>query len=136
MAQLITWSPKLSVGVDSIDSQHQALVGIVNRLNDAMCAGKSADVMGRLLDELITYTAGHFAHEESIMRKHAYPGFAAHKKQHDELVHTALDLQTKFKAGQTRIGIEVMRFLRTWLSEHIQGTDRELGAFCNERMVA
>lgn len=70
------------------------------------------------------------------MRKSAYPGYAAHKKEHDDLVKTAVDLQAKFKSGETRLSVDVLRFLRNWLTTHIQGTDRTLGVFCIEKKVA
>ena len=136
MTALMTWNSKLDVGVAGIDQQHRKLVDILNRLNDAMQTGRGADVLGQVLDDLIKYTASHFAFEEGLMRKSAYPGYAAHKKEHDDLVKTAVDLQAKFKSGETRLSVDVLRFLRNWLTTHIQGTDRTLGVFCIEKKVA
>ena len=50
---LITWSSMFSVGVAEIDNQHKKLVELINQLNDAMHAGKGADVMGKVLSELV-----------------------------------------------------------------------------------
>jgi hemerythrin len=136
MAALMTWNSKLDVGVAGIDQQHRKLVDILNRLNDAMHTGHGTDVLGAVLDDLVKYTANHFAFEEDLMRKHGYPAYPAHKKEHDDLVKTAVDLQTKFKSGETRLSIDVLRFLRNWLTTHIQGTDKALGAFCQEKKVA
>jgi hemerythrin len=36
---LMTWTPKLSVGVAVLDEDHKKLVGMVNELYDAMQAG-------------------------------------------------------------------------------------------------
>ena len=129
MPDLISWSDKLSVSVGSIDSQHQELVKMLNDLNNAMGSGAADAVMGDILDGLIAYTATHFKHEEGLMQKHQYPKFAEHKKMHDDFVAKVVDTQQKFNAGQARVTIEVMMFLKNWLTTHIQRTDKELGAF-------
>ncbi len=136
MKELISWSDKLSVTIDSIDDQHKELVRMVNDLNAAMGDGRANDVMGKILKDLINYTVTHFQHEETLMTKHAYPGFAKHKKEHENLVEKVLALQGKFEAGEARMTIEVMMFLKNWLTAHIQGTDKELGVFLSSRQAA
>lgn len=132
MAKLIEWEDKLSVSVDSIDEEHKVLIGLVNELNDAMLEGRGNEIMGHVLDELIKYTATHFAHEEQMMQERDYPDYVMHKTEHDLLVGAVVELQKKFEAGQSRISIEVMRFLKEWLQTHILGTDMRLGAFLSK----
>jgi len=136
MKDLFSWSDKLSVTVDSIDEQHKELVRMVNELNAAMGEGRANDVIGKILKDLIAYTVTHFKHEETLMNTHAYPGFAKHKKEHENLVEKVLALQSKFEAGQARMNIEVMLFLKNWLTAHIQGTDKELGVFLSSTQAA
>lgn len=138
MANLITWSDKLSVSVNSIDNQHKELVNMINDLSNAVTAGsgKGNEIIGDILKRLINYTASHFKHEESLMRTHNYPDFAKHKQEHDHLVKKVLDLQQKFESGNARMTIEVMMFLKNWLTKHIQGTDTKLGQFLSEKKVA
>jgi hemerythrin len=68
---LMTWGPKLSVGVPQIDDQHKKLIELVNRLNEAMIAGHGRDLIGSTLSELVKYTQYHFACEERLMSTHA-----------------------------------------------------------------
>lgn len=136
MTDLITWSDKLSVSIDSVDNQHKHLVDMVNELNAAMSTASGNEVMGDILKRLINYTATHFQHEENLMQKHGYPGYAEHKRQHDELVEKVMDLQKKFENGNARMTIEVMMFLKNWLTEHIQGSDAEMGRFLATKQVA
>ena len=126
---LIQWGSALEVGNTSIDTQHKKLVAMVNELNDAMTQGKAKDVMGKLLKELIDYTVTHFSMEEQLMKTHAYSDRANHVKQHDELKAAVTKLQGEFASGKTMITIEVMRFLKDWLSNHILITDKALGKF-------
>jgi hemerythrin-like metal-binding protein len=135
MPDLISWSDKLSVSVGSIDGQHQQLVKMLNDLNNAMGSGAADSIMGEILDGLISYTATHFKHEESLMQTHKYPKFAEHKKLHDDFVAKVVDTQKKFNEGQARVTIEVMMFLKNWLTTHIQRTDKELGDFLVSKSV-
>lgn len=136
MADLITWSEKLSVSVDSVDSQHKRLVTMVNELNAAMASAAGNEILEDILERLVDYTATHFRYEEELMKKHGFPGYDAHKRKHDDLVEKVLDLQKKFKSGNARMTIEVMMFLKNWLTQHIQGTDAEMGRFLATSQVA
>lgn len=133
---LMDWGPKLSVGVREFDAEHQKLVGMVNDLFDAMNAGKGKDRLAPILDGLISYTVSHFQHEERLMQQHAFPGYVAHKDEHDKLTHQVADIQQKFKAGATAaLSVEVMNFLKNWLIKHIMGTDKAYTAFLNGKGV-
>ena len=67
---LIAWDQGFSVGVGSIDEQHKKLIGLLNDLHDAMRFGKGRDVLGKVLAELIDYTAYHFRTEEGLFAKY------------------------------------------------------------------
>lgn len=90
-AELIRWTPELSVGIDEIDSQHKELVDVLNQLHVAImerhatprhAARDAAEILNRLVD----YTRIQFAVEEALMRLLEYPDYEAHKAQHEELV--------------------------------------------------
>ena len=49
--------------VEEIDREHQTWFGAVNRIHEAMLAGKGKDTLGTLLAEMTQYTFDHFAHE-------------------------------------------------------------------------
>lgn len=125
---LMSWNEKMSVGVASLDEEHKKLVGMLNELFDGLQAKKNTETLGRVLDGLIAYTADHFKHEEQAFAQTGYPDAAAHKKEHDDLTKQVLEVQKKYKAGQTgTLTMEVMAFLKNWLANHIQGSDRKYG---------
>lgn len=80
-------------------------------------------MLGFILARLVQSTAGHFAHEERLMRLHDYQDLEAHKAQHDALTRQVLEFQAKFQAGQATMTVQVLQFLKNWLVEHIQGSD-------------
>lgn len=129
---LISWSNMLSTGVSEQDAQHKKLIDLINQLNDAMQAGKGADVLGKVLSELVNYTVFHFGYEEKLMAQHKYEDTAAHKAEHLKFVQTAGDLKKKFDSGSAVISVEIMNFLRDWLTSHIMKTDKRLGQALNK----
>jgi len=123
MIRMFEWKNDFATGIGSIDAQHQSLFAIGRELYSAMSEGQGRAVIGRILERLVQYTTVHFAHEERLMKLHSYPGFAAHKVQHDALVKQVLALQTEFQAGRATLAVPVLQFLKEWLEKHIQKTD-------------
>jgi len=119
------WTLKLSVGISSYDREHQRLVKIINDLHAAMQVGQGAAQLGAILDGLISYAQTHFANEERAMARHKFPGFPAHKAEHEALTQQVRAIHEKFTAGATdALSAETMTFLKAWLLNHIHGTDR------------
>ncbi len=132
---MITWDISLRVGVDIVDNQHKKLVDLINRLYDAMIAGKGRQALGGILSELIDYTVTHFNTEENLFRQYGYPGAPDHIKEHHHLTKTAKELQTASDSGKTTITLDVMNFLKDWLVNHIMKSDKSFGPFLNAHGV-
>ena len=123
-AAFIEWTEALSVGDSAIDQQHKRLIQIINKLHDAMRSQTAKAVLGELLEQLIAYADEHFSYEESRMQACAYPHLVSHQRLHTELLGQVRDLQTKFNQGKRNMNMELMNFLKAWLTEHIQKTDQ------------
>jgi hemerythrin len=132
---LMNWKDDYSVKVRTIDQQHKKLIELLNQLYDAMRAQKGKEVLGQVLNELVTYTNTHFTFEEGLMQKHSYPAFESHKLQHQMLVKKVLEFQKEFSAGRATGTIDVMNFLKDWLNDHILGTDRQYASFFETKGV-
>ncbi|MFZ3265325.1 MAG: bacteriohemerythrin [Terriglobales bacterium] len=132
---LLQWNESYSVQVTSLDQQHQTLFRTINELHEALRAGHAKDLVGKVLQRLIDYTASHFAAEEAILERNGYPGLAAHRAAHKALVSQVLKFQKDFEAGNGGIAVEIMTFLQKWLREHIQDTDKKYGPFLNEKGI-
>jgi hemerythrin-like metal-binding protein len=136
MLSMYEWNNDYSVGIGSIDAQHQNLFRIVGELYAAMSAGQGKTVLAKTLDRLVQYTASHFAHEERLMGLHGYPDLAAHKAQHDALKAKVLQFQADFESGHVAMTTQLFQFVNDWLVVHIQGTDRKYVPFLIEKAVA
>jgi hemerythrin len=118
------WTDKYSVGVPSIDGQHKRLIEIINSLYESMRAGQGEIALGKLLEDLASYTRTHFRAEEKLLESNGYPELAVHKKVHEALAAQVMDLIAQHKAGKTALSIQTGNFLKNWLSNHILNTDK------------
>ena len=129
---LIQWNDSLSVNVAEIDRQHQKLVVMLNEMNDALKQGKGKEVLGKILNDLTSYTATHFKTEEKYFALYRYPETAGHKKEHLAFVKKVSDFKDGFEKGKFSVTIELMQFLCDWLKNHIKGTDKKYSVFFNQ----
>ena len=133
---LMTWNDRMSVGVAEIDVEHKRLVAMLNDLYDGIQSGRGKEALGKTLDGLVAYTGNHFQHEERLFVQTGYPAAVAHKLEHETLVTQVLEIQAKYKAGATEVlSLEVMGFLKTWLAQHIMGSDRKYGPHFNSKGI-
>ncbi len=129
MKALIEWNPELSIGIEEIDEQHKVLVGLLNRMFEAVVERSDHVVVHEILNELIQYTVIHFAVEESLMRIFNYPEYEIHKAHHEDLKIQVLELQNRLKNSHEPVSMDVLHFLRNWLRKHILIEDHKLGPF-------
>ena len=132
---LMTWTDDFSVELDSIDAQHHRLIDLINELHDAMLAGKAQEELKTILDGLLDYTKTHFGYEEKLMVENEYPEYEAHKAVHDALAAKVVELDEKLAAGEHMLSMEVMTFLKDWLTHHIMGMDKQYSPFMLEHGV-
>lgn len=127
----IEWRESLSIGVEEIDSQHKQLLSHFDQLLKACEAGKGIEELKRLLGFLDEYVIKHFNNEESIQRLRKYPGYEAHKKEHELFVARLKLLKEEINNEGVALHhvIETNNLLLKWLLHHISTVDVQLGLF-------
>jgi len=128
---LLTWDESLSVGVKSMDSQHQAMLQMLNELYDAMMEDNALGVTGPLLHRLVEYTKTHFSSEEQLMEACGYINLAAHHARHLELIEEVEKYIASYEREDLFMPIPLLHFLRDWIATHIQKEDRDYGPWVN-----
>jgi hemerythrin-like metal-binding protein len=118
-----------------MDSQHTVLFGILNDLHDAMMKGKAQSVAGGLLRKLAKYAHDHFMAEESMMASAGYTGLAQHRILHRDLTKQVEEFVARYERGEVTMNLQLMNFLRDWLTNHIEKVDHGYGAWMNEHGV-
>lgn len=124
------WRDEYSVHHATLDFDHQMLINIINQLFDAMASKQDHAVIGQVIGSLVRYVEIHFAREERVMKECRYPDLKPHAAKHREIEETVRDIHTLWlKAPQEVNSAEVMRFLRTWLVNHILKSDMKYAPF-------
>ena len=130
----LAWTQALSVGIESIDAQHQELFRRGSDFLEGLAA-RSRQEVGILLGFLRSYAVTHFGEEEEAMRESHYPGYANHKAQHDRFLRDllALSRQQEKRQGAGVPPEEMGRWVTEWLVEHVSRTDAEMARFLLSR---
>jgi len=134
---LIVWDLSIySVGIREIDRQHGILVQLINRLDQGLKRKISKSTLEDIANYLTDYTIFHFSFEEKLMADHHYPGLAAHKVVHQNFVNKVKHYQNQLKTQDAAlVATEILEFLKNWLLDHIQKTDRQYSAVLNAKGV-
>jgi hemerythrin len=132
---LLTWGDKYSVGIETIDKQHKGLFDSLNDLHGAMMKGQGQTLTGPILQQLVKYTRDHFSAEESMMVATKYPQLDQHRTKHRDFTKQVMDFVARFERGEATLTLDLMKFLRDWLTAHIQGEDSKYGPWLTERGV-
>jgi len=129
---LITWTDEFSVGVIEIDNQHKGLVKLINRLFDAMTYGQANKILKEIIQELVRYTQIHFATEEKYFAKFDYPDSEVHIQEHQKFIETVAKFKEGFEAGNIVLSVDILKFLKNWLTNHILASDKKFRQCFNE----
>jgi hemerythrin len=130
-----TWSNSYSVGVQQFDTEHRQLFRIMSELYDGMKAGKGKDVLDGVLQKLIRYTEQHFSGEEAVMKSTGYSDLQAQVDQHRQFTAKVKDFQAQYRAGAVALSVQLLDYLRDWLTNHIAGADKRYTMFLNSKGV-
>lgn len=130
--KLFEWDDALNIGVADVDPQHKVLVDLINEVYAAMKAGAGAATLKGIVGRLREYTVKHFTYEESILDKSgSYPDMQQHLKQHRAFVDRIAQFEQALSGGRVTVDMEMMRFLKNWLKQHIMGTDKKYVPYFN-----
>jgi len=125
---MLIWNDNCSIGMDLIDTQHQHLFEIGNKiytlLKTDLQTDKYKDII-LIVQELRDYTKYHFKCEEDYMLEINYPGFEEQKKEHNEFIKQLeeMDINSIHENQQKHIE-DLMNFVFDWLLSHILEKDK------------
>jgi hemerythrin len=128
-----------------MDEQHHKIIDIANELYRAVFAikgGPGEDQQAEIDEGIkksmrgaVDYVKTHFSTEEEMQRKIEYPTYHEHKARHDEFTRRIIQDVVRFEAGDKRVGLQLVAFLRDWLLEHIAVVDKELARYARTKGI-
>ena len=124
---IFVWNESYMTGEAQVDSEHQELVRIINWVIEHQNMAEGTAGIETLLDRLVNYAVVHFGHEEALMAASGCdPRFiAAHVKVHRDFADQVTKMR-EFPIGGGDMEY-LLRFLSSWLAQHILGIDQSMG---------
>ena len=112
----------------AMDGEHRVQVGLINALCDAVESEKSANEVGRILEQLVDYCKVHFMSEELLMRLDSYDGFEEHVEDHAQMIEALEAIAKNQGAGNAKLIPGQARSLLGFLLRHIETRDASYAA--------
>ena len=114
-------------GIPSFDEEHGRLFELTNECYELVMDDAAVDRFDRivaLLEELRTYAATHFAHEEEYMERIQYERRFSERYQHLRFIQklSEIDLDA-IDENQQEYLLKILDFLARWLCGHIKIMD-------------
>ena len=122
---MIEWDDKYSVGISKIDDEHRQFIDIINM---AIATNESSDNSGELrevLYRITKYALNHFSTEENYMIEFNYPEYQYHKEEHHDFSRKVIEYCERVNKGDSQFADIILEYLKRWLINHIQVTDRK-----------
>jgi hemerythrin len=124
---LIVWRKEFETGVAEVDHEHWELVDLINQLHAQVGGDASKETVSRFLGEVFARISAHFALEETVMRKHRYDDYPAHKSEHEALLDQIRDIMDDYEAGAyTAADGALATTVRDWFVNHFKTKDARL----------
>lgn len=134
--RFVSWSDDLSVGIGVIDDDHKKLLNLINNLQTAVFYPTGEAFERQALQELVDYTKYHFEREERMMVENDYPEYEEHKRQHEEMIAKVNGFMDAYEKNREGTIDQLTQFLKSWLINHIAGTDQRYSAHLHSRGVS
>ena len=123
---LLTWNDGFSVGIDSVDFEHQEMIELINQLYAELSDRTDTEAIEHFLGDIHATISAHFALEERVMKRSGYDEYQEHKEDHEELLDQIRDLMDEFEGNpEEAIGVLKNR-LGDWFEGHFASFDARL----------
>ena len=97
---------------------------MINSFYNSMATNHTNEGIQKVIAEMKAYAYKHFAYEESVMKIKKYPRIENHQKSHKNFVEKVNELEAKLKKGAPVMAMDITKFLKDWLINHILLEDK------------
>lgn len=131
----LSWHDQYLIGESTIDAEHKQLFGLINDFHTQWLELRNRQQAALLMNRLMQYAESHFQHEENLMAAAGYPDLTRHAETHFGLTQTLFDLYAELVECDQRLEHDLLKFLKSWLVEHIVRCDYEFRDYLRQRQL-
>ncbi|MFT5140872.1 MAG: hemerythrin [Lysobacterales bacterium] len=123
---LLKWKPAYSLAIPSVDLEHREMIALINECYERLQGDSGNQAIEAFVGEIHAGISAHFALEEQIMRKSAYPEYLAHKADHEELLNEIRDMMDYLSEDPVEGALQLQENLGDWFGRHFSTFDARL----------
>jgi hemerythrin len=123
---LIEWKDEFNLGIEDVDTDHRALIELINAMHDSVSAGADRADVVEGVTRIYDLVAVHFADEEAHMRETRYMAYAEHKEDHEILLDDLRDIIDQVRSDSGYAEARLTDDLEYWFSQHFRTHDARL----------
>lgn len=133
MSKRVQWDSRHSVGNQTLDEQHKAILAQCNALADCLnqASAESDKKFDEILKDLMARAREHFAAEEALLTACGYEGIDDHQSEQEEFNYLAAEIITTENFDKD----ELQTFLALWWAGHVMGSAKTHRT-CLEQLAA
>ena len=122
------WENSYATKILVIDNDHRKLFELTDRLEElAQEAQPDSRLINNQLERLLDYTEYHFQREQAMMALHQIESMNQHVAEHAEFIAVTKDACSDWNlTGNLEVLKSLIKYLSSWLVEHISSRDMEL----------
>ena len=121
------WQTQYEIGDKEVDQQHKDLFELAEKL----LTSDSKDSLLENIQPLYQHVETHFDEEESLMKKHSYYGYRAHRKEHKLMLKKLIEMNRKINDDNWNQN-EIQNFVNNW-GKHIIYSDMSFNNYMKQQ---
>jgi hemerythrin len=122
----LKWDEHYSVGVESVDFEHQNLMDMINMIYAELADQRDIEEIEKTVSDVHAEISAHFALEERLMKNAVYDEYEAHKNDHEELLDQIRDMMDAIASDPEPALDRLSEQLSIWFSGHFATFDARL----------
>jgi hemerythrin-like metal-binding protein len=121
------WKKEYASGIQEIDKHHETMLGFITEFEKAVEGRAHWNTVQPLAARAREFVKFHFSVEEALMQIVAYPGFAAHRAEHQYVLEQFAILEQRVQLQE--MNEELLPLVHAWLFRHTIDSDQPFARY-------
>ncbi|MBF0380196.1 MAG: bacteriohemerythrin [Magnetococcales bacterium] len=132
----ISWDDTLRTKIPSLDDDHKKIIQTINIIIKLIQNNGKKSELSSATRRLMFQISSHLRREERFLEQNDYPMLAQHKKEHNNLLNTLIQIKDTINTKTPSRSIKTKLYdllINRWLIDHIMISDMKYADFFNNK---